>query len=444
MKTVTLNGTTESLAATAKRYGLPRHTLINRLNYGWTLEQAVGLEHRPVQQGKTIEVNGQVFDSAKELAEAYDISATTLRSRLSKGLTPRQAVGLDYIDVGEKQYNPGWRVSVCGVSYATLADAARKLNVSYKTIVARMKRGWTIDEAFDATTRTPKHGYPGVAYRIDCEKTGKCYVGVTMTTLDERWEIHLRDAYDPNKRNGIGGIGEAIIAHGADAFMRTIIEHATNHVEMQSLEVKYIRELGTLKPNGYNLNRGGSGSMPNINHRITLNGQVFPSISMAIRQHQIDIPYQTIVQRLQDNWSSEQAFGFEPHETNTENWGRTQREIIVDGITYRSLAEACRQIPGAPEPKLAQNRLSNGWTPEEAFNLAPHDDQRGKHPHERDVLNSKATVRNTSGYRGVSKHQMTGKWQAAFSHKGKRIFVGLFDDVETANQALQNARQSVA
>lgn len=47
-------------------------------------------------------------------------------------------------------------------------------------------------------------------------------------------------------------------------------------------------------------------------------------------------------------------------------------------------------------------------------------------------VNSKIRSDNTSGYIGVSWHKKTKKWQASICFKGKRIYLGLFNDKKDA------------
>lgn len=43
---------------------------------------------------------------------------------------------------------------------------------------------------------------------------------------------------------------------------------------------------------------------------------------------------------------------------------------------------------------------------------------------------------NTSGVRGVSWHKRAGKWRAQVQHHGRPIHVGLFEDIDDAEQAV--------
>lgn len=49
--------------------------------------------------------------------------------------------------------------------------------------------------------------------------------------------------------------------------------------------------------------------------------------------------------------------------------------------------------------------------------------------------NRPAQQNNTSGYKGVSRHTNTGKWQAIIGHNGARLNLGLFESAEAAHAA---------
>jgi hypothetical protein len=50
-------------------------------------------------------------------------------------------------------------------------------------------------------------------------------------------------------------------------------------------------------------------------------------------------------------------------------------------------------------------------------------------------MNKDKDPRNTSGYKGVSKHKETGKWDARITAKGKQYYLGLFHTKEEAYNA---------
>lgn len=58
-------------------------------------------------------------------------------------------------------------------------------------------------------------------------------------------------------------------------------------------------------------------------------------------------------------------------------------------------------------------------------------------------LNRHGHIFNTSGYRNVSFHKMTGRWQVSCVKNYKRYYGGLYDTVEEANQKAEELRKQL-
>lgn len=69
-------------------------------------------------------------------------------------------------------------------------------------------------------------------------------------------------------------------------------------------------------------------------------------------------------------------------------------------------------------------------------NLRPSDDYEN-------TWNSKKSLANTSGFKGVTWHNKAQKWQGRLMHKGKSISVGLHDIPEEAVKALSILREDL-
>ncbi len=55
------------------------------------------------------------------------------------------------------------------------------------------------------------------------------------------------------------------------------------------------------------------------------------------------------------------------------------------------------------------------------------------------AINSKITIRNTSGYRGVCWSKRSNKWRAAITVNGKQIHIGVFNEKIEAAKAYDDA-----
>lgn len=83
---------------------------------------------------------------------------------------------------------------------------------------------------------------------------GKKYVGQTIHSAQERFTQHCK----PSETN-CRLLNRAIAAHGKENFTVSVLESVTTVKELDEREMFWIAELGTLSPNGYNLNGGGNG-----------------------------------------------------------------------------------------------------------------------------------------------------------------------------------------
>lgn len=97
----------------------------------------------------------------------------------------------------------------------------------------------------------------GLVYCIENLETGKKYIGQTTRDLAERFREHCGNSgtsVSPKLKN-------AIKKYGKDCFCVESIwdSSACTQAELDATEIKFIEEIGTLHPNGYNLTRGGSG-----------------------------------------------------------------------------------------------------------------------------------------------------------------------------------------
>lgn len=99
----------------------------------------------------------------------------------------------------------------------------------------------------------------GIIYHWHCTKTNMGYVGQTVNTLSGRWKGHRYAATRPQSQAGQWEFPKAIREHGVDSFVGRVICECETPEELDAAELKWVTELNTLWPNGYNMLPGGSG-----------------------------------------------------------------------------------------------------------------------------------------------------------------------------------------
>lgn len=105
-------------------------------------------------------------------------------------------------------------------------------------------------------------------YLLTCTVNGKGYVGITESTLEERWALHVASSRCPKSRAyRFMSVVRAIAKHGPGSFTRKVIEICSTVAAMNEAEARWIVELGTQDPSkGYNLTAGGEATMKGRKH----------------------------------------------------------------------------------------------------------------------------------------------------------------------------------
>jgi hypothetical protein len=117
---------------------------------------------------------------------------------------------------------------------------------------------------------------------------------------------------------------------------------------------------------------------------IEIYGKKYSGIREAIEKLKPDVTEVTIRARKRYDWTPEEMFGFEKRDKRKEKSEEkkkrerhyTDEEIIVEGVKYNSISEACEKYdinPTVVYNRLAQNK-NNRWTIESAI-LTPKRDR---------------------------------------------------------------------
>lgn len=172
--------------------------------------------------------------------------------RRKAGLSEEVIFNQEYVrslrEVGE--------ITVFGFKYPNLKEAVRclKPQASAHTIARWIREGMLPEEAF---SRTPNPGYAqGMIYLVTHKCSGKQYVGLTIQSLERRWQDHIEQALAGHIK-GNESLHNAIREYGSDAFEIFQIDQGTSKQDLERKEKEWIKKLKTLVPDGYNISTGG-------------------------------------------------------------------------------------------------------------------------------------------------------------------------------------------
>lgn len=112
----------------------------------------------------------------------------------------------------------------------------------------------------------------GEIYVLTCTVSGKQYVGQTTEGAANRWAQHCSNA----KRGRGYYIGRAIRKYGPESFTVQLLDTANDQAELDAKEIHWISTLGSMAPNGYNLQEGGGGGRPSQETRERMRALLTP------------------------------------------------------------------------------------------------------------------------------------------------------------------------
>ena len=98
----------------------------------------------------------------------------------------------------------------------------------------------------------------GFIYLFTNLTNNKKYVGQTINDDNSRYKNHIQSVKNEEANDAQSPLHRAIRKYGIDNFSYKILASNIDDVEiLNQLEIYYIKELGTLVPNGYNIDLGG-------------------------------------------------------------------------------------------------------------------------------------------------------------------------------------------
>lgn len=139
-----LGNTYDSIESLCKAYNIASTTLRYRLNRGWSLKDALTKEKKSNGKGKAVQDHlGNKYGSTKDLCKAYNINYTTFMVRIENGWSMEDAITKE-IQTPEK----GKAIQDhLGNTYESVKSLCKAYNIDITTFTTRLDRGWSIEDA---------------------------------------------------------------------------------------------------------------------------------------------------------------------------------------------------------------------------------------------------------------------------------------------------------
>lgn len=237
-------------------------------------------------------------------------------------------------------------------------------------IWSRLKAGWSLDDALAVPIAFASHR-KGSIYRLSRRKTGAVYVGLTVTSVEQRWVFHVRRAIEGSTTK----LHAAIRDDGSDGFDVDVLESGIKDPALlPAREAYWVERLGALGPNG--LNSAKPGGLGSPGGKLIQHGdETFRSIEEAadVLSERLGIARHVIRLRLQKGLPLPQADQVRRHSNHPEagsnlfrRWlgmlKRHARAVANEWITdYDRFKADVSPIPVGME--LVRKRPAAPWGP---------------------------------------------------------------------------------
>lgn len=191
-------------------------------------------------------IKGITFRSQAKACKHFKMDVGTVRTRIRKGATLEQALGLEALKRVPK-------VIVRGKEFYSMFDVCAFYNKERTTVKKRLNKGWTIEQALELEKRQNSSTCKGKVYIVQNRVNKKKYIGITTGSLEERFRQHT---YDALTRGSKRKLSKAIRKYGVENFTIKLLKNVTDRYKLRKYEMYYIKKYNSVEK-GYNISVGG-------------------------------------------------------------------------------------------------------------------------------------------------------------------------------------------
>lgn len=316
---------------------------------------------------KPYKVFGKTYPSLKNAAESHGINVHTVLKRLQNGWSVSKTFKTPVKN--SRTSFAGKLVEIDGKT-ASVHDHCRLRGIKVNTVKRRVDRGMSLPQAITCPLYAIFEDTNTSVYTIKHIATGKLYVGLS-TKPETRWKTHQKDA----KHRKHQPLYQDLIKFGPEAFEFKVLQKCETMAEAQAMEKDTIAVFGTQHPNGYNLSAGGQFFGNGKEYEAV--GNLFPNKQAALDYYGVsDV---LVKGRMRAGWPRDLAFTAPKGHIHARGDMRkpiTTKVVEVFGVKYPSMAALARAYDMNVVTLL--NRINKkNMTPEQAVSLPIFE---GKYP----------------------------------------------------------------
>lgn len=134
----------ESLGEMCRAYGIIRQTYRKRINYGWSIKDALTKKVKASKRMAYTDHLGNEYATLSVMCDAYGVTRTLFASKIRRGWSVKDALTLDKQHAGSKG-------KICtdhfGNEYKSISKMCRSYEIDINLYYSRMSAGWDKERA---------------------------------------------------------------------------------------------------------------------------------------------------------------------------------------------------------------------------------------------------------------------------------------------------------
>lgn len=166
-----------SISSFCKEYGLNYHTVMGRLDMGWSIEDAVSKSRK--ENGKPFSYNDKKYKSIYAYCKENSLNYQSVQSRLKRGWSLEDAISKP-----KKTTRTRNIISYMGKEYDSVRALCKEHDLDYDLVISRLRYGWSLEDVLNRKKSEHDVLYDGKLYKSGAELAREH--GISITAFKNR------------------------------------------------------------------------------------------------------------------------------------------------------------------------------------------------------------------------------------------------------------------